>query len=853
MNIEKRTMLLNRDWHLKRIDNEQLPDFSSLTDAKLQTGSGRDALFSIPGMPAQVHEILISHDVIENPNIRGDGTACMWVGESDWLYVTKFDYENYGDFQTLNFEGLDTYVDIYLNGDLIAQHDDAYLPLSVDVSGMLLEHNQLAIHFKSPRRMLDAVDLTEHEQARVAQGARSRAFGSTYHDYLGPKPYLMRVGVYGAITIVSAKQATIDNLHFKYTFSDSLNSATLDAEVLYTGNAEGCKVLFELLNPIGVCIDSGTVDIVAVPENPTVCRFEVKSPELWYPRTHGSQPLYLLKAILLSSTGDALDFDEKHVGFRKIEKVGDFEFLINNHPLKIWGSNLAPLDTLTNVYNKKRMTRLLDISEMSNHNCLRVWGENERLHDDFYDQCDRRGILVWQDFFTTYSMYPVRQRMFELLAAEAEYQVIRLRDHACILMWCGGNENLMMRDFDFPDEEFMGLEIFDEIFPKICAKLDPERFYHRTSPDLGSFSNDPLVGDTHGYTHVWYVPGSYYPVFLSENNRVSTPSLHALKRMMHPDDLWPDGYDGKQAKNSELPWPESWNKYNSNLGYLKLGDIQDYYDANDLESMLYRLGWAHGEYMRSGIERYRRGRQGLDSSEKRITQGHLLWKLNNSCNHIFFGVIDYFMEPYIAFYSVKRAYEPVLLSFEVENFIRLWLVNDTVEEVSGNVYVRLFDQQLNRVEKHFEVPFRVLPDQSSVLCDLNSFGQFKHNRILHAYAVTYDGRKLAESFAYTDIERRLRFPEDGKITMSLENDTLTLTCDKYMRSVELLGKNGDEEFGWIFEDNYFDMIPGQTKRVKVYTDHTDGVITAKGYYSANETCISYCDFPVQKESWFDNK
>jgi hypothetical protein len=309
--------------------------------------------------------------------------------------------------------------------------------------------------------------------------------------------------------------------------------------------------------------------------------------------------------------------------------------------------------------------------------------------------------------------------------------------------------------------------------------------------------------------------------------------------MMSEEDLWPQGYDGLQHKNNELPWPEQWNKYNSNQGYWKLGAIESYYDATDLDSMLYRIGWGHGDYLRRRMERYRRGIPQENGYGKRVTKGHLLWKLNNSCNHIFFGVIDYFLEPYIAFYSIKRAYEPVLLSFDIGNFINLWMVNDTTGALKGKVFIRLFNPQLNRVIKEFEAPFEIASDESKFIADCSRFGQFKSNNILHAYAVTEDGKRIAESFDYVDIERHMRFPTDGKISVSIDGDELVLQSSRYERSVEILGDAGGDEFGWLFGDNYFDLIPGQIKRVKILGRHQKGSITVKGYYSNNETKVEY--------------
>lgn len=835
----KDTRRLNTNWRLKRVNPADPPDMEELDAFLLGGADRRDRVFSIPQMPAQVHEVLIAEGIIENPNIQGDGTGCLWVGESDWLYVCDFSCAPVSGTTYLDFDGLDTYADIYLNGSIIAAHNDVYLPCRADVTAKLKAENRLALHFHAPKLKYDSVELPAYianAEGKIKPGARTRMFGSTFGDYLGPKPCLMRVGVYGDISITVIDGAEIVSMHTPYALSENLDAVTLTVQLDLRGALDGVEANMTLFDPDGSLCATCT----ALPCEPTGVAgvFTLENPMLWWPRTHGQSPLYKVEVELVSDSR-VLDKAAREIGFRKVEMRGDFDFTVNGLPLKLWGSNLAPLDTLTNVYNRQRMSDLLDIAELAHHNCIRVWGENERLADDFYEQCDRRGIFIWQDFFTTYSMYAPDPKLYDLMRREADHQVRRLRHHPCILLWCGGNESLMSRDYDFPNEAFSGLEIFNEIFPSVCAALDPGRYYHRSSPDGGAYANDPLGGDTHGYTHIWYVPGNYHPVFLSENCRVSTPAKRTMKRMMKPEDLWPAGYDGLQHKNSELPWPEQWNQYNSNQGYWKLGDIESYYDATDLDAQLYRIGWGHGDYLRRRVERYRRGRPLGAASNERITKGHLLWKLNNSSNHIFFGVIDYFLEPFIAYYALKRAYEPVLLSFETGNFINLWMVNDTTREISGRVFVGLFDPLSNRMAKQFELPFEIAPDESKVITDLNGFGQFKKNNILYAYAVADDGRRVAESVDYVDIERHMRFPTDGRISVAVDNGCLVLSSNRYERSVELIGNHDGDEFGWLFEDNYFDLIPGQIKRVRVLGRHGEGLITAKSYYGEYIAEVEY--------------
>lgn len=182
----------------------------------------------------------------------------------------------------------------------------------------------------------------------------------------------------------------------------------------------------------------------------------------------------------------------------------------------------------------------------------------------------------------------------------------RLKSHPSILLWCGGNETLLSRDYDNPGGPCFGEEIVCRVFPQVCAEQDPVRYYHPSSPCGGDFANDPSAGDTHGYTHLWFVPGREFPIFLSENCRVSTPSIKSMRRMMKPEELWPPGYTGRVSRRQRKEWPESWELHNTNQGVIKLGPVEHYYDAGTAEELVYRIGAAHAEYIHGQVCRFRR-------------------------------------------------------------------------------------------------------------------------------------------------------------------------------------------------------------------------------------------------------
>ena len=333
------------------------------------------------------------------------------------------------------------------------------------------------------------------------------------------------------------------------------------------------------------------------------------------------------------------------------------------------------------------------------------------------------------------------------------------------------------------------------------------------------------------------VPQAAYPVFLSENCRVSTPVMRTMKRMMTQQELWPEGYRGQNTKKVRRAWPRTWEAHNSNQGVIKLGPVEHYYDADDVESLLYNIGAAHCEYIKKDVERFRRGKTALYPEGERRTKGHILWKFNNCSNMISYGVVDYFNEPQMAYYALKRAYEPVQVSFDIGDRISVWLVNDTMGQLRGSVETVLFSLTQNKKTASLTKSFEIRPDESCLITFLDEFGQFRRENVLLARVLDENGRLLAENIDYVDIERHLDFPQDTGLQIWQERDVLVLTTERFARCVELIGTEDGDEFGWLFEDNYFDLAPGVEKRVRVLGRHDEGMIRVKPYYDSAEATV----------------
>jgi beta-galactosidase/beta-glucuronidase len=466
----------------------------------------------------------------------------------------------------------------------------------------------------------------------------------------------------------------------------------------------------------------------------------------------------------------------------------------------------------------------------------------ESPRDDFYELADARGFLLWQDF--TDLPLAADQDSVAICRDEATALIKRLKHHPSIIVWCGGNEAAMWNHQEFNGQlkdrgEWPGLVAANAV-GDICRRLDPDRYYQPSSPYYGIDPNDPQEGNTHGYTNMWFVPGYDYLNFASEDTRIAAPVLHSLKRFMAPEDVWPEDYSPVYRHGDILPYPESWRRYTTGSSWKKTGPVELFYDATDAESLVHRIGMAESLYYQDTVERQRRGRAAADPSNQRRCGGYLVWKFNDSWPQIYSGKVDYFLEPYHVYYALRKAYAPVMLSFDKGSYIHLWAVNDTPLAVSGKVTVQLLHPGRNEIRRQIERDVTIAPDESKVILRLDQagIGAFRKEHILYATLTDSSGQVIAAANCLGDIERRMRFP-DAKLDVQVRDGALIITSDKFARTVTLEGDDEGDAFGWFFEDNYFDLMPGETKTVRILGEHQRGQVTAKAWYSPHATRIHW--------------
>ena len=817
-------------WYVKQLESAN-PDIGQLVRSLNQP----DNAWLSARMPAQVHEILLAHKLIPDPRLSENAAKVTWVSQKDWAYGTKFRTPAGATGPVfLHLDGLDTLATVYLNGVEIGSFRNMFRQYSLDIRKHLSAagaENTLLIVFRSPTRYLDELRQPAEQVANVPKLRYLRKLPSDFNSYLGARPNLIKVGIYRDVWLDVPGPAWIDDVWVRTDLSKDLKRAVLRVQVATAGAASSLD--WRLVDPSGAESQRGAIPSGAGLREFTV---DVGDPKLWWPRSHGTPNLYTL-AVSLKNGSEAADSHETKVGIRRVEAISDdpatgekrFGFQVNGTPVYFRGGCWAPLDWLTHAWNSERARRLFELAEHGNMNIFRFWAEGPEAPREFYDECDRRGIVIWQDFFFAGGMQPEGDPSWETdVRAELEGIVRRLRNHPSLLLWCGGNENHMF--VDWAGKQFTtGKDLFHKTMPEVVARLDPERIYHPNSPYGGLAPNWPLEGDWHDYTTIQFEPHASVPAWGSEVLRVSPPSLTSMRRFLTDEEIWPNGWSTAVLKPGEPAWPPAWQYHSTGTAsWDRIGPIERLVDSGSPGSFIRALGTAHGEYMQDRIERHRRGVPDGASSQSRRNWGNTVWRFNDPWPMIYSSIVDYYLEPKIAYYSVRRAYQPVLASFEhTPDWIAVWLVNDSPEAVTGKLVVkrRNFDGKvLNEMTKDVSIA----PAEARRCLNLNDFGWLSlRDEFLEA---SFAG---SESTHLLMAERYLHLPK-ATLAVRVLGDTVEISTDKFARQVVL---DYEGISGGVFEDNFFDMPPGRPRTVRIL-NHAGGRSLAVRALNADTVVVS---------------
>lgn len=504
---------------------------------------------SIPAeIPGSIHTDLLRAGLIPDPYLDENEKTQSWIGLTDWTYRTAFTWtESTDERHELVFDGVDTVASIRLNGDEIARVQNMHRTHRVDVTALLHEgKNELEVAFQSPIRAADA--------ASLELGARPHA---NHHPYNAIRKMACSFGWDWGIDTASSgiwRPVALESWSGPRLRDAVISGELVDGtpRVRARASAEGAADG----SPVRVTV-AGTVVTGEVRGGEIRLEGDIPTARLWWPRGHGDQPLYDAALELLRG-GESLDRHVRRIGFRSVESRLDedeagvgFTVVVNGKPIEIRGANWIPDDAFPHRVDHQRYSARLDQAEFAGLNLIRVWGGGIYESDDFYDECDERGLLTWQDFLFACAAYAEEDPLRSEIESEARDAVTRLASHPSLVIFNGNNENIWGRqDWNWEgrlDGRTWGAGYYYDMLPGIITEIAPHVAYTPGSPFSPAPDDRQNVAER-GTMHVWDVWNekdwkhyrNHRPRFVAEFGWQGPPTWSTLTRAVSDDPLTPE-------------------------------------------------------------------------------------------------------------------------------------------------------------------------------------------------------------------------------------------------------------------------------------------------------------------------
>ncbi len=649
-------------------------------------------------VPGCVHTALLAKGLIADPVAEMTEKDQHWIGRTDWRYELIFTPDASlleQERVDLVCDGLDTVARIELNGTLVATTENMHVGHRFDVKKLLKpgEENRLTITFAST---VHYARQWEQKLGKLPYMNCSEPFNMIRKmacnfgwDW---GPMLVTSGIWQPIRLEGWSRARVDHVDVDLLATPSgAHQVTVRLDLEETDRSAPCDV--RLFAPDGTELKRDTYFENA--PGSFARRFTIENPQLWWPIGYGAQPLYTVRV----SAGEHVV--EKRIGLRTIEldtspdTVGSrFVVKVNGKPVFCKGFNWIPDDVyLERACTRERYERRITQAINANANMLRVWGGGIYETDAFYDVCDEKGILVWQDFLFACACYPEEEPFRSLVEQEVRYNVQRLRHHASLALWNGCNENVWgYRDWGWKAlghtrDRTWGAGYYFDLLPKLTKQLDPARPYWAASP----WSGDPDFDNglhpnlaSHGNKHVWEAWfGDNYtayrrfePRFCSEFGFQAPATHRTLSEVMPADQLKPgtDAWKHRQRSNGGD---------DRNLRHL----AQTFDVPTDNDDLLFLLQLNQARALTLGVEWFR--------SRAPVCMGALYWQLNDIWPAVSWSAIDWAGRFKPLWYATRKFFAPRLLTIQpggerYDNGDDLFLhaINDTDEPWTGEVIVK---------------------------------------------------------------------------------------------------------------------------------------------------------------------
>jgi beta-mannosidase len=621
-----------------------------------------------------------------------------WMEDVFWTYATIIPPYETETEEKLFFisKGIDYKFKVLINEETIYEQEGMFSPLQLDVTGKSGSVLKIQI-FPAPKR-----ENAKNDRSQADQSVKPPvSYGWDWH------PRLIPLGIWDDTYFELRPSTFIVDAEVTYELSSNFDKADISFFISLNANQDNI-IVWSLSNTYG--------DIVfekreALTNEKAVLNFTLDSPNLWWPNGEGNAYLYTSKVKVFTKDNQLIDEKECKIGFRKVRLVmhpdawkspkghpitrsnPPITIEINGRSIFCKGTNWVNPEIFPGVITIDTYLPLLKYAQEANFNMLRSWGGGIINKDSFFELCDELGLMVWQEFPLACNNYEGTPHYLKILDQESKSIITRLRRHACLVLWCGGNE--LFNSWSGMTDQSLALRLLN----RNCYDLDTHTPFLMTSP---------LMGMAHGNYLFRYQDGrEVFQVMPQSNNTAYTefgcpgPSpAQYLKTFIPESELFPP-----------LPgttW-ETHHAFNAWIGDTWLQpEVLNFYfgKAETLEQLVEWGQLLQCEGYKCIYEEARR--------QKPTCSMALNWCYNEpwptAANN---SLINWPAQPKLAYYAVKNSCRPVLASARIPRFtfeagelfsVELWILNDSPEQVpTGRVeaFLQMGDETLKLLDWNY--------------------------------------------------------------------------------------------------------------------------------------------------------
>lgn len=760
-------------------------------------------------VPGSVYEALMDLGKMPDPYYRDNELNALKLMEQDFTYQTVFNLtEDMLEFDglLLRFDGIDTLGEVFLNGSSIGKTENMHRIWEFDIKELARAgQNELRVVLYSPTKFIK-----EEQQKCYTGGSHECMDGFPHirkaHCMFGWDwgPRLPDAGIFRDVNVLGIQECRFEQVYVKQQHKSDGVLLDIDWSLELFGEETLTEVEFQVIGPKG--------DIYNQTEDGNVF---ITEPDLWWPNGYGKQPLYTVRGEVRNEKGEVLDLWEKRIGLRtltvkreKDEWGESFCHVVNGVPVFAMGADYIPEDNILGRVTKERTGALLHDCIAANFNSIRVWGGGYYPDDFFFDICDELGLMVWLDFMYACASYELDDKFEANIRQETIDNVIRIRHHACLALWCGNNEmETQVQDKAWkpsPKQVMDYIKIYEYIIPSILKEYDPVTFYWPSSPSSGGNYEDswnPNKGDTH-YWDVWHgnKPFSEYRKFhfryASEFGFQSFPCIQTI-----------ESFTEKKDRNIFSRVMEMHQRNTAANGKILNYISDNYLYPKDFDHLIYTSQLLQADAIRYGVEHWRRHRGRC--------MGAIVWQLNDIWPVASWASIDYYGRWKALHYSEKRFFAPIMISCEeegemtkrphcieephdIEKSARLNVANETREDVTGMVRWALRNPKAEIILQGEEEI--TVPALTSVWLRKLDFSSCDELKVYLTFEFIMDNKIVSKGSCLFTAPKHFEF-EDPELNVRTEGDKLYINSKAYARSVEISNIAGDLKLS----DNYFDV------------------------------------------------